>query len=91
MKVNQAQIQEWIESPVTEEVRNLVSQHVEELRMAKGIDVYHPFDPQRTQETYAGLNGAIDSWEDVLDVLEGDWQSIEEVKDDNSEIETEVE
>ena len=44
-----------------------------DLKETVGADCYHPYEPQRTQEILANLNGAIDTWEIVVDLLGGDW------------------
>jgi len=42
----------------------------DEAQEAQGVDVYHPYEPYKTQEILAGLNGAVDTWEVVIDTLE---------------------
>jgi hypothetical protein len=66
------QLKEWSESPVTLELKDLVKQQVEEIKLSKA-DAFHPFDPQRTQETMAQLDGAQDTWEILVQILEGDF------------------
>jgi hypothetical protein len=84
-QLSQEQVREWLESPVNEVLIKGIQNYVDELRQAKGVEVFHPFEPQKTQEVLAGLNGAIDSWEDILEVLAGDWSLV----DDSDGIETE--
>jgi len=79
-KPSQEQIKEWLESPVNEYLTGLISTHIENFN--DGVDSYHPFEPQKTQEILAGLNGALGAWEDILDVLEGDWTAVEEDEDE---------
>ena len=46
---------------------------LEELTAVKRVDdVYAPFEPQTTQERIAGLNGAIGTYEEVLEALNKD-------------------
>ena len=75
--LNPKQIAEWTENPVTELFLSLVKRQLEELKEAKS-DAFHPFEPQKTQETMAQIEGAIDSWEIVADILTGDWTYLEE-------------
>ena len=73
----QEQVQEWTENPVTVALRDHIDSLIQELQAAKG-DAYHPFQPERTQEILAGLNGAVDTWEIALEALAGDWAYFEE-------------
>jgi hypothetical protein len=77
MQPNEQQINEWKESQVTEELLRLVRQFSESLRTSH-IDAYSPFEPQKTQEILAGINGALDTWEIVEDLLEGDWSYLDD-------------
>jgi hypothetical protein len=66
MQPNEQQINEWKESQVTEELLRLVRQFSESLRTSH-IDAYSPFEPQKTQEILAGINGALDTYWSYLD------------------------
>lgn len=68
---NREQILEWAESPVTLTLLEIVKQEVTEFEEAKK-DAFAPFDPQRTQEILAGINGAQDSWEMIAPLLQAD-------------------
>lgn len=73
---------EWRESPVTLELKRLVELQVEEIRESKG-DAYHAFDPQRTQEILAQLDGAQDTWGIVAEqILDGDFSYVMEEDDE---------
>lgn len=63
-------LEQWRESPVTVALAEIAKQEVKEFEDARG-DAYSPFDPQRTQETMANINGAIDSLELILPLLLG--------------------
>ena len=83
--MQQEQISEWTENPVTESLRKLVASQIEDIEANKGLSAYCPGEPQKTQELMAALAGAVDTWETVLDLLEGDWTIFEdeEVKEDD--------
>lgn len=66
---------EWAESLVTKKLLEAIDKYIDVLQPK--IDIYHPFEPQRTQEILAGLNGSIDAWEDIKEVLEGNWELID--------------
>jgi len=70
------QIEQWAQSPVNEVLIKAITRHLEELRV--GTDAYHPFEPYKTQEIMAGLNGSIETWEIVVGLLQGDWDFLED-------------
>jgi hypothetical protein len=73
---------EWRESPVTLLLKDLVEKQIKELKASRA-DAFHPFDPQRTQETMASIEGAIDTWEIVANqVLDGDFSYVMEEADE---------
>ena len=69
--MKQEQIQEWVENPVTRDLHQKLTSHIEDLREAKG-ECFFPGDPQQTQEKMAELIGRITAWEDIISLLEGD-------------------
>jgi len=73
---------EWAESPITTEILDLIRSHVKELREVSGVDCYSPFNPHKTQELMAGLNGSLDTWDIVQDLLAGDWTFFDEEEDE---------
>ena len=87
--ISQQQINEWVESPVTEFVKYGLETYTEEM-YASLIDAFAPFLPQRTQEMQASILGAIDTLEDMIDIFGGDWSLLESEDDDSNEIESEV-
>lgn len=71
-RVSPKQIAEWTENPVTLALLALVEKEIEDLD--RGMqDAFIPFEPQKTQEIMAGLNGAKDTLERAVIVLKGDW------------------
>jgi len=72
VRITKQQLEEWIENPVTIFFRQWAEEEKESCEMASGIDVYHVYQPQRTQEILAGLNGCVDTWDLVIAALEGD-------------------
>lgn len=71
-QVSKQQIIEWIENPVTIAFKHIAKYERDELMNNRGVDAYHPFEPQKTQEILAGLNGAVDTWDFVIEALEGE-------------------
>lgn len=72
MKVTREQVLEWIENPVTIVFKKTAKLELSETIQAKGLDAYHPFQAERTQEVLAGLNGAEEVWQMVVEALEGE-------------------
>jgi hypothetical protein len=65
-------ILEWTESPVTRYLLYRALREIELLRdSGLSDDVYAPFEPQKTQERISNINGAIDTWEYVVEALDG--------------------
>ena len=82
MELTDNQITEWIESPVTLKLKELVESQIKEIRDSKA-DAFHPFDPQKTQETMAQLDGAQDTWEILAEqILVGDFSYLMEEPDE---------
>jgi len=80
-RVSKKQILEWTENPVTEVFKLLAEKERDELEGSKGLNAFHPFRPERTQEILANLNGAVDTWDTVIAALEG--EGIMEIDDDS--------
>ncbi len=72
MQVTRKQVLEWIENPVTLAFKKTVKLELSETVQAKGLGAYHPFQPERTQEVLAGLNGAEEVWQMIVEALEGE-------------------
>lgn len=84
-KVLKSQILEWTENPVTVAFKAAVEQERDEMMMARGLECFTPFEPQKTQELMASLNGAYDTWCIVSDTLSGEGL-FEEEEDDIGDI-----
>ncbi len=74
---NKKQVIDWTENPITIQLKEHIKIELAQTVMAKGLDAFHPFQPERTQEILANLNGAQETWELMLDFLEGDWDYLE--------------
>jgi len=68
-KVSKQQIAEWVENPVTIAFREYAKYEREQTIASKGLDAFCAFEPQRTQEILANLNGAEDAWGVIYDSL----------------------
>ena len=66
------QLVEWLSNPVTIAFKDIAETSRLEAELAKGIDVYHPFEPYKTQEVFANLNGVVDTWDLILEGLSKD-------------------
>jgi hypothetical protein len=77
-RINKQQFEEWIESPVTILIKEAFQRECDDIAASRGLDAFSPFEPQKTQEVLANLNGFVDAMEVVISVLDGDLSSIEE-------------
>lgn len=72
MHVTRKQVLEWIENPVTLAFKEVVKLELSETIQAKGLNAFHPFQPEMTQEILSGLSGAEEVWVEIADALEGE-------------------
>jgi len=80
------QILEWTESDVTRYLKYLVDEEVKLLEEGgRTTHVYHPFEPHKTQEIIAGVNAAIDTFEDIAEALIGEGMLNEGSEDEDEE------
>ena len=68
--VTPEQVNEWIENPVTLAFLYQTKVEREEITEAKGLGAFHPFQPERTQEVLANLNGYADALDRQIAALE---------------------
>jgi len=71
-EVTREQVLEWIENPVTLVFKKVAELELSETIEAQGLKSFMPFEPQRTQELLAGLNGADEVWSMIVEALEGE-------------------
>ena len=69
LRVSPQQVSEWIENPVTLALKEFCRNEIEETIRLKGLDAFAPFQPERTQEILANLNGMRDAWETIEGAL----------------------
>lgn len=78
----QEMIDEWAQSPVNEELVKLIRAYLDDIRLTKGEDCYFSGEPQKSQEALVRLNTTIANWEEVIDMLMGDWETLREEEDE---------
>ena len=66
------QVNEWFENPVTLAFLYQTRVEREEITEIKGLNAFHPFQPERTQEVLANLNGYADALDRQIAALEGE-------------------
>ena len=82
--LHEEQIAEWTENPVTVELLRLVENKLREYERFSPWQCIQP-EPHQTQAFIAALGGEYSAWEDVVEILEGDWDSIAEIEEDDYE------
>lgn len=81
-RVSKKQVTEWFENPVTLAFLFQTKVEREEIVEAKGLNAFHPFDAQKTQEVLASLNGYADALDRQIAALEGEGFMSEEDDED---------
>ena len=80
-KVQKKQITEWLDNEVTVAFKKAAEKERDEVLAARGLNAFHPFQADRTQEVLASLNGSVDTWDYVIQTLEG--EGLWELEDDD--------
>lgn len=82
--VSDQQVAEWIDHPVTEYARYLVSEELRRIEETEVADCYCPGNPQLTHENILDLGLRGMAWSDLFEVLTGDFSYLEEEDDEQS-------
>ena len=61
-----------MENPITELLKQYLTEERKSMQESKGLNAIHPFEPQRTQELLSNLNGYVDALDVVIDTLDGE-------------------
>lgn len=77
-RINKQQFSEWTENPVTVLIKESLQKERDDMAQSRGLDAFNPFEPNKTQEILANLNGYVDAMDVVISIMEGDLSSIEE-------------
>jgi len=81
--INKQQVEDWLESPVTEALREFADLQVKSFEEERGLNAYVAYDAHKTQENMAAANAAYVAWLDIVDILsEGDALFSEEDEDE---------
>ncbi len=74
-RVSLNQITEWLENPVTIAFRLTCEAYRDDVIDEGGLNGYTEFEPQKTAETLAKLTGRGQTWQEIIEILEGgDWE-----------------
>lgn len=79
--MQQEQVEEWAENPVTRELHKRVKALIEEF----GSIPVHGLLRNSASETHENLiylSAQVETWDDIIDVLDGDWSSVGEVDEE---------
>jgi len=83
MKISKQQVEDWLESPVTEALREFAESEVKSFEEERGLNAYVAYDAHNTQENMATANAGFVAWGDIVDILsEGDALFSEEDEDE---------
>ncbi len=81
-RVSPKQVREWFENPVTLAFLYQTKTERDDIVEAKGLNAFHPFDANKTQEVLASLNGYADALDRQIAALEGEGFMSEEDEDE---------
>jgi len=84
-KVNEQQIQEWVESPVTIDLFNEIEQELTALNAMPMKGCLHYGEPIKTHEALIGQDMKAFLFDWFMQVLKGDWSYFLEEEDDGYE------
>ncbi len=82
--IPQNRIAEWTEGEATRELLSQVRRHRAALSQP-GLSVYFPGEPQKTQDILSQISGAVDTWETIEALLEGDWTFFEDYDEEDDD------
>ena len=71
-RVSPQQINEWLEGPVTQAFKATCESQLEQVIDDGGLNAYQANDPQATQERLAFLTGSGQTWQYIIDALDGE-------------------
>ena len=78
-------IEDWMKHPVTKDLREFVERGIEENKDALlNANYYFPYEPNKTQESVAGIVTTIRAYSRVMDYLKSA-ETIKEVKEELSD------
>lgn len=83
-RVSPKQVEEWTENPVTLALLGEVIGTLESSIKTPVADVLFFGDPHKTHEAVVQLDTSGRVWLEFIEILKGDWSSLEELEDDSA-------
>ena len=77
-RVSLEQINEWLENPVTLAFRATCQVQLNKVIDDGGLNAYVAGEPQKTQENLAELTGRGQTWQEIIDTLDGEEWELED-------------
>jgi len=81
-RINEKQILEWIENPVTLELLRLVNEELVEIVSTPTGSCLHYGDPYKTHEELVRMDTKAYTFATIQLALEGDWGYFKEIEDE---------
>lgn len=78
LRVSLEQITEWLENPVTLAFKATCQVQLDKVIDDGGLNAYVSGEPQRTQENLAELTGRGQTWQEIIDTLDGEEWELED-------------
>ena len=81
-KISRKQVEDWLESPVTEMLKAYVIHERDEVAEDRGLNAFVAFEPQRTQENMVAADAFYTAWNEIVEILEEGEGLFQEEEDD---------
>jgi hypothetical protein len=78
LKINEQQVIDWTENPVTLALRELCERELEAIMSVPPSEYLIRDEPQRTQENVIENTTKQQEWETFIELLSGDWTEIDD-------------
>ncbi len=69
-QINQQQVEDWLESPVTEMLRDFALNERDHIAENRGLNAYVQYEPQKSQENLVAADAAWTAWNEIVEILE---------------------
>lgn len=82
-RISRQQVEDWLESPVTEMLREFAVNERDEVAENRGLNAYVANEPQRTQENMIYADAAFAAWNEIVEILEEGEHLFEEEEEED--------
>ena len=80
--ISRKQVEDWLESPVTEMLKSFAINERDEVAESRGLNAYVAYDPQKTQENMVAADSLFTAWSEIVEILEEGEELFQEEDDE---------